>query len=130
MESTEKISNEKQNWYIVELLEKTEPLKRNENQDLRRVSTWGNHHLIKANSVEEAYDKAYKLGLEKNYIFINSEKNEMESMFVGIGELLPVYEDIEDGAEIMWTDYGKISNRKAMRLSYSKEEILNMLKKK
>lgn len=130
MESTEKISNEKQNWYIVELLEKTEPLKRNENQDLRRVSTWGNHHLIKANSVGEAYDKAYKLGLEKNYIFINSEKNEMESMFVGIGELLPIYEDIQDGAEIMWTDYGNISNRKAMRLSYSKEEIVNMLKKK
>jgi|TARA_B110000211_G_C13870969_1_gene460789 hypothetical protein len=91
MKSEEKISNKNGNWFIVEIIEKYEPVERNEKQDLRRVTTWGNHHLIKAESPEKAFDKAVKLGKEKNYKFVNSDKMEMESIFVGIGELLPIY---------------------------------------
>ena len=67
MKSEEKISNKNGNWFIVEIIEKYEPVERNEKQDLRRVTTWGNHHLIKAESPEKAFDKAVKLGKEKNY---------------------------------------------------------------
>ena len=130
MKNTEKILNKDGNWYIVEIIEKCEPVKRNEKQDLRRVTTWGNHHLIKANSPEKAFDKAVKLGKEKNYKFINSDKLEMESIFVGIGELLPIYEDIEDGAELMWNDYGFISNRRTMRMPYEKKELMKLIKPK
>jgi hypothetical protein len=130
MNSTEKISNENRNWYIVEIIEKYEPINRNEEQDLRRVTTWGNHHLIKADSPEKAFDKAVILGKEKNYKFINSEGIEMESIFVGIGELLPIYEDIEDGAELMWNDYGYISNRRTMKMPYKKEELMKLIKTK
>ncbi len=128
MNSNEKISNEKKNWFIAEIIEKCEPVIRNDESDLRRVKTYGNHHLIKANSLEEAFDKAVKLGENSNYKFINSDKLEMESSFVGIGELVPIYEDIEDGAELMWTDYGFISNRRTMKMPYKKEEILNLIK--
>ncbi|SCY07592.1 protein of unknown function [Nonlabens sp. Hel1_33_55] len=130
MKIQEKISNKKGNWYIVEIIEKCEPVDRNEKQDLRRVTTWGNHHLIKADSPEKAFDKAVKLGKEKNYNFINSDKIEMESIFVGIGELLPIYEDIEDGAELMWTDYGFISNRRTMKMPYEKRELMELIKQK
>ncbi len=130
MKNQEKISNENRNWYIVEIIEKFEPVDRNEKQDLRRVSTWGNHHLIKADSPEKAFDKAVKLGKEKNYKFTNSDKLEMESIFVGIGELLPIYEDIEDGAELMWNDYGFISNRRTMRMPYEKKELMKLIKPK
>ena len=126
----EKISNKNGNWFIVEIIEKCEPVKRNEKQELRRVTTWGNHHLIKADSPEKAFDKAVKLGKEKNYKFINSDKIEMESFFVGIGELLPIYEDIEDGAELMWNDYGLISNRRTMRMPYKKKELMKLIKPK
>lgn len=130
MNSNEKISNENRNWFIVEIIEKCEPVSRNDKNDLRRVTTWGNHHLIKANSPEEAFDKAIKLGKEKNYKFTNSDKVEMESIFVGIGELLPIYEDIEDGAELMWNDYGFISNRRTMKMPYKKEELMKLIKPK
>ncbi|MBY0487699.1 MAG: DUF4288 domain-containing protein [Flavobacteriaceae bacterium] len=110
------------------MIEKYEPVNRNEENDLRRVTTYGNHHLIKADSPEEAFDKAVKLGEKTNYKFINSDELEMESSFVGIGELLPIYEDIEDGAELMWTDYGFISNRRTMKIPNKKEEILNLIK--
>ena len=130
MKSSEKISNAKGNWYIVEIIEKCEPVKRNEKQELRRVITWGNHHLIKADSPEMAFDKAVKLGKESEYKFINTDKIEMEWIFVGIGDLLPIYEDIEDGAELMWRDYGFISNRRTMRMPYKKKELMKLLKPK
>lgn len=131
MKSQEKISNENGNWYIVEIVEKCEPVERNEKQDLRRVMTWGNHHIIKASSPEKAYDKAVKLGKEAEYKFTNTDKTEMEWTFVGVGELIPIYEEfIEDGAELMWTDYGFISNRKTNRMVRSKKEILNGIKPK
>ena len=130
MQSKEKLSNEKRNWYIVEIIEKCEAVNRNEKQDLRRVTTWGNHHLIKADTPEKAFDKAVKLGKESNYKFINSDNVEMESIFVGIGELLPIYEDIEDCAELMWRDYGFISNRRTMKMSFEKQELMELIKPK
>ena len=126
----EKISTKDSNWYIVEIIEKCEPVMRNENQDLRRVRTWGNFHIVKAETPKAAYKKAVKIGKVGEYKFINSEKLEMEWIFVGIGNLIPIYEDIEDGSEIMWEDYGYISNRKTMRFPISEEKLLQDLKQK
>lgn len=130
MKNVEKISNKNGNWFIVEIIEKCEPVKRDEKQELRRVTTWGNHHLIKADSPEKAFDKAVKLGKEAEYKFTNTDKIKMEWIFVGIGELLPIYEDIEDGAELMWNDYGFISNRRTMRMPYEKKELMKLIKPK
>jgi len=131
MKTNEKISNENGNWYIAEIVEKCEPVERNEEKDLRRVTTWGNHHLIKASSPEKAFDKAVKLGKEGEYKFTNTDKVEMEWIFVGIGELLPIYDDnIEDGAEIMWKDYGFISDRRAKRFVFDKKELLSDIRPK
>ena len=124
MKLQDKISNKQKNWYIVEIIEKCEPVNRIESQELRRVTTWGNHHLIKANSPEEAYEKAIKIGKEGEYKFFNENKVEMEWIFVGIADLIPIYEDIEDGAEIMWTDYGSISDRKARKKAQTKDQLL------
>ena len=125
MASSEKISTQNKDWYIVEIIEKLEPVARDETNDLRRVTTWGNCHLIKAESKEEAYNKAEKIGKEGEYNFINADKREMEWIYVGIGDVLLIHEDIEDGAEIMWTDYGAISNRRALRIARSKEILTN-----
>ena len=129
MKGQEKIINN-ENWFIVEILLKCEPINKNENQEMRRVSIWGNHHLIKADSASEAFEKANKLGKREEFKFTNHYKIEMEWIFIGIGELLPIYEDIEDGAEIMWTDYGMISNKNAMKKPYKKEELLELIKPK
>lgn len=130
IEGNEKISIKNGNWYIAEIIEKCEPVNRKETQELRRVNTWGNFHVIKATTPKIAYDKAVKIGKDGEYKFINSDKQEMEWIFVGIGSLIPIYEDIEDGSEIMWENYGFISNRRAMRFPISEEEILERLKSK
>jgi len=131
MKENEKISNEMSNWYIAEIIEKREPSNRNKDNDLRRVVTWGNFHLIKAESPKLAYEKAVKIGKDGEIKFINSDKIEMEYTFVGIADLIPIYDDnIEDGCEIMWTDYGFISNKKTERLARSAKEILENIKPK
>ncbi|WP_264510447.1 DUF4288 domain-containing protein [Flavobacterium sp. N1719] len=126
----EKISIKDNNWYIVEIIEKCEPVVRNENQDLRRVNTWGNFHIVKAETPKIAYEKAVKIGKDAEFKFINSDKIEMEWIFVGIGNLIPIYEDIQDGSEIMWEDYGFISNRRAERFALSEKELLENVKLK
>ena len=131
MKENQKISNEKGNWYIAEIIEKREPSNRNKANDLRRVVTWGNFHLIKAESPKVAYEKAVKIGKDGEIKFINSDKIEMEYTFVGIADLIPIYDDnIEDGCEIMWTDYGFISNKKTERFARSEKEILANIKPK
>lgn len=126
----EKISIENGKWYIAEIIEKCEPVNRNETQELRRVKTWGNFHIIKAETPKKAYDKAVKIGKEAEYKFTNSDNLEMEWIFIGIGNLIPIYEDIEDGSEIMWENYGDISNRRAMKFPISEEKLLAELKEK
>jgi hypothetical protein len=131
MKHQERISNFNGTWYLAEIVEKCQPINRNETQDLRRVITWGNHHLIQANSAEEAFEKAEQIGKELEYTFTNANKEQMEWTFVGIGQLIPIYEEfIEDGAELLWTDYGVISDRKTRRLVSSKQEILAGIKPK
>jgi hypothetical protein len=131
MKETEKISNQNGNWYIVEIIEKCEPIKRNENQELRRVLTYGNHHLIKARTPKDAYKKALKIGKEGEFKFVNPNREEMEWIFVGVGDLLPIYEEnIEDGSELMWRNYGNISNKRTMRLALTEKELLADIKPK
>ncbi|MCF6133552.1 DUF4288 domain-containing protein [Flavobacterium wongokense] len=129
MKENEKISIGKGNWYIAEIIEKREPVNRSEN-DLRHVVTWGNFHLIKAENPKQAYEKAIKIGKEGQVRFINSNKVEMEYVFVGIADLIPIYEDIEDGSEIMWTDYGVMTNRKTEKFVRSEKELLENIKLK
>ena len=131
MLQNEKISNERGNWYIAEIIEKREPINRRKENDLRRVVTWGNFHLIKAESPKLAYEKAVTLGKDAEIKFTNSDNIEMEYTFVGIADLIPIYDDnIEDGCEIMWTDYGSISNRKAEKFARNEKEILENIKPK
>jgi len=78
----------------------------------------------------EIYEKAVKIGKDAEYKFTNSDNLEMEWIFIGIGNLIPIYEDIEDGSEIMWENYGDISNRRAMKFPISEEKLLAELKEK
>ena len=117
-------------WFIVEIIEKYEPVSSDKNQKLRRVTTWGNYHLIHADTPSKAYDKAVEIGKNSNYKFINSDKIKMKSEFLGIGDMILIHENLEDGAEIMWNDYGFISAKRSDKIAKTKKELMNRLKVK
>jgi Domain of unknown function (DUF4288) len=118
------------NWFLVEIIERCEPVDTDFTKPLRRCTVWGNMHLIRASSPQKAFDKAEKLGKEGNYTFRNVDKLDMKWEFVGIGDILPIYEDIEDKAELMWTDYGFISAKRSERFVRTKAEIMAEIKPK
>ena len=86
--------------------------------------------MINASTPDKAYEKAEKIGKSGNYKFTNSDKMKMKWEYVGIGDILPIYEDIEDKAEIMWTDYGFISARRSNRFARTRKELLKGIKLK
>ena len=47
-----------------------------------------------------------------------------EWRFVGISQLLPIYEEIEDGAEIMWEDHGRLPTKRIKHLVKSKKQLV------
>jgi hypothetical protein len=116
----------KGDWFLVEIIEVCEPVKVNSTS---RVTTWGNYCLICAKTPAEAYDKAVKAGKRGNYIF-TSNGSKMRWKFAGIGNLLPIYEDLEDGAEIMWNDYGYIGKKRVKKIVSSKKKLLKGIKLK
>ena len=125
---TEKIKNSK-NWYLVEIIERCEPNNIDDKRPLRRCIVYGNYHLIKADTVVEAYDKAEKIGKEGNYNFKNADKIDMKWEFVGIGDLVPIVEDIEDGSELMFTNYGFISAKRSDSFVKSKIDWIKKFEK-
>ena len=63
---------------------------------------WENTRLLRAKNREEAYEQG-----DKVVPHCTPTKNKCgEWHFAGISMLLPVYEEIEDGAELLWNDRG------------------------
>ncbi len=116
-------------WYLADIVERAEMVGDDKTNPNRRCLTWVNSVLIQATSVEEAYDKAIKIG-KKNYTLrYKAASGRICSWKVlGLSSLLPIYEDIEDGAEIAFTDKGHIAAKTSKALVRTRREILSDLK--
>jgi hypothetical protein len=75
--------------------------------------------LLRAKSREEAYRKAMKLGRDG----LPCKTRGGEWRFAGISMLLPVYEKIEDGAEILWNDLGRLPVKRIESLVKTKNQL-------
>jgi hypothetical protein len=82
-----------------------------------RFATWENTVLVKALTLEEAYEKVEKIGIEHAEPYKGAETGaSVQWEYVGIIDLLPVYEELEDGSEIMWASNNpkKLKNIKSL----------------
>ena len=83
-----------------------------------RHPVWVNTRLIRAKTREGAYQKAMKLGKASSSATFGGKWR-----FAGISSLLPVYEKLEDGAEIFWEKRGRMTVEKIRRLVKSKSKL-------
>ena len=102
--------------YIIRFIE----LNQNGNDDLeKRFLAWENTRIIKASNLDEAYDKLVKEAkLGTDPYRGGKEGVPVQWVFEGVTELLPIYEELEDGSEIMYREHNrtKLKNlRKAIR---------------
>jgi hypothetical protein len=82
-------------WWIAGLLE--------QHTHLDRTTFWNNYRLIRASHWREAFRRAIELGTS------SAETGQRAfghpQSFIGITDLVPVYDEFEDGAEILWQEF-------------------------
>jgi hypothetical protein len=90
-------------WWIATIVERYEHFDEDKTKLNRRCTAWMNTVLIKACSRDEAYRKAIAQGKIGTDSICGPEGGRQGHwVFEGLASLLPIYEKLEDGAEIMW----------------------------
>ena len=84
-----------------------------------RCLVWQNTRILRAADREEAYRKAIQFGSAG----IPSRDDSVEWRFVGISTLLPIHDELEDGAEISWDYQGTMSVARIKKLVKTKKQL-------
>jgi hypothetical protein len=95
-------------WYIGSYLARFVVLGEERNDDPeRKFHVWENTVLVQAENLDEAYDKVVAVGKNHGAPYKNGLGQDVQWVFEGVSDLLPVYDKIEDGCEVMWAEYRK-----------------------
>ncbi len=93
-------------WYVGSYLLRFIEIDSDRNEDPEaRFLTWENTVLVNAKSLDEAYDKIDLIGREHSEPYKGGPDGiDVQWAYEGVTQILPVYEEIEDGAEIIWSE--------------------------
>lgn len=100
--------------YLIRFIEINDP---NKNDQEERFLSWENTIIVRASDLDGAYEKAVKIAQDTTDPYLGGpDAVPVQWVFEGITELLPIYEELEDGAEIMWSKHGlrKLKNLKKL----------------
>jgi Domain of unknown function (DUF4288) len=92
-------------WYIAGIMLRFEVVNEQKINLESRCIAWENKHLVKAKHPEQAYEKALKIGQESEDEYVNTDGENVKWIFEGLTTLVAVYEELEDGAEIIWIEH-------------------------
>ncbi len=111
-------------WYLVIVVERFQKDKEDIDNPNRMCSAWENTYLVKAKDILHAYDK----------IIANEEKsrsNELTELngkrgvwiFEGVTDIVPIYKELEDLSEILWTEQNRVSVKTVKSWVYDKCDL-------
>jgi hypothetical protein len=104
-------------WYLADIIEEIR-VKGN-----RRNVLHANLVLIRADSPEEAYEKAMALGKRGNTKYKNPEGKMVTIRFRGLKDLNVIYEELEHGSEITFSRKVGVSEKRIKRWIRPKKEL-------
>jgi len=81
-------------WWIAGLLEK--------HSSTDRAPYWNNYRLIRADDWRTAFRRAIEMGENNARVGVEAFGGHQE--FLGVSDLLPIYDEFEDGAELLWQE--------------------------
>ena len=91
---------------------------------------WENTVIVKAGSFEQAYEKVVAIGVDATEPYRGGEQGvPVQWLFEGVTELLPIYDPLEDGAEIMWAELPSVELARLRLRAKSLEELRQHLDK-
>jgi hypothetical protein len=93
-------------WYVGSYLIRFIEIEEKDNFDPeKRFLSWENTVIVKANNLDEAYDKIEQIAkLDTKPYKGGPDGVPVKWVYEGVTELLPIYEELDDGAEIMWAE--------------------------
>jgi hypothetical protein len=93
-------------WYIASYLERFEYYDEIKSNLSRRCIAWENTILIRAKNREQAFKKAVSIGRVGDGMEAwNSKGRKGAWRFEGLTSLVPIYDKMKDGSELLWTEY-------------------------
>ncbi|MDY0746372.1 DUF4288 domain-containing protein [Paucibacter sp. R3-3] len=90
-------------WYVATYVHRFVVLDEDNEDMSRRYTTWKNTILVKAESPNEAYRKAIKVGKLGCKPYENMNGQKVRFVYEGLSSLVPIYEELADGSEIFWS---------------------------
>jgi uncharacterized protein DUF4288 len=112
-------------WWIAAYVERFEYYDEDRRNLNRRCLAWENTILIKARNRDEAWRKAIAQGKlsEGNEAWDSETGRKGAWHFEGLTSLLPIYDRLEHGAEIIWVEHAGRTVRRIRALVKKKEEL-------
>ena len=112
-------------WYIGAYLLRFIELDNKDNyNEEKRFTAWENTVIVKANSLDEAYDKIEQIALIDAKPYKGGKDGiPVQWIYEGITELLPIYEELKDGAELMWREHHPKKLKNLKKLIKKKENF-------
>ena len=111
-------------WFIGSYLLRFVELGEEGNDDPEaRFLSWENTILVKACDITEAYEKVVKSAKKEIEPYKGGPTGvPVQWVFEGVTELLPVYEQLADGAEVMWRESKPRKLKNLRKMVRSREE--------
>jgi len=94
-------------WYVGSYLLRFVELASKRNSDLKsKFLTWENTVIVKAKNLNHAYDRVVSIANRHTKPYKGGrDAVDVQWMFEGVTEPLPIYEKLGNGAEIMWAEH-------------------------
>ena len=105
---------EEAKWYLADVL--VEMRIEGEPRSLIHINTL----LVRADSPEEAHQKAWALGQQEEHSYDNTDGKRVTGVFRGLGEMNVIHDELEHGAELIYRE----------RVGLSEEQICALVKPK
>ena len=100
--------------YLLRFIELNDPQR---NDDNCRFLSWENTVLVRAKTMKQAFLKVEKIGKQASKPYRGGPNGvPVQWEYLGVTEVLPIYEEIADGAEIAWQERSPRTLRKLKEL--------------
>jgi hypothetical protein len=90
-------------WYVATYMHRFVVVGEDNERTDRKFHVWRNTALVKATTPEDAYRKAVALAKEGCKPYTNALGQKVRFVNEGLTSLIPVYEELKDGAELFWS---------------------------
>ena len=110
-------------WYVATYVERFEWEGENRSNLKRRCNAWRNAILVRAKTPEEAYARSIRLAKLGDTPWHDAKGRKGRLLFEGLTSLLPIYDELEDGAEVFWWKHNKVAGGSINKLVRSKKNL-------